>query len=147
MTDRVSKFERSLIMKAVKSHGNVSTELRFIKIFKKFGIKGWRRKYKLFGNPDFVFPKERIVIFTDGCFWHGHNCRNIRPVANAEYWRKKISRNKKRDKIVTKTLSQKSWQVIRIWECKIKKNDLPKNLEFMSKDIKLKAKTERTITK
>ena len=69
MVDTVSKNKRSAIMKANKPYGNKSTELKLIQLFKKFSIKGWRRNYKIIGSkPDFVFPKQRIVIFTDGCF-------------------------------------------------------------------------------
>lgn len=128
MTDKFSKSERSSIMRSVKSHNNKSTELKLIKSFKESNIKGWRRKYKLFGNPDFVFPKKRIVIFTDGCFWHGHSCRKTKPKENAQYWQKKIHNNKLRDKLVSEVLRQKGWQVIRIWECQIKKGNLRKKL-------------------
>lgn len=133
MVDSFSKEERSLIMKAVKSRGNKSTELKLVQIFKELGIKGWRRSYKLLGNPDFVFPKEHLAIFADGCFWHGHNCRNIKPKDNADYWRRKLQRNKARDKLVTKMLQQRGWQVIRIWECKIRKHLLHDKLKHICK--------------
>lgn len=111
-------------MKAVKSKGNKSTELQLITIFKFRGIVGWRRNYPLIGHPDFVFPKKRIVVFADGCFWHGHNCRNVTPANNAEYWKKKIKRNKARDRAITRELTQKGWKVVRIWECAIKKGKI-----------------------
>ncbi len=113
-------------MKAVKSKGNKSTEVKLIEILKLLHIIGWRRYYKLIGHPDFVFPKKRIVLFADGCFWHGHNCRNLTPSDNAEYWEKKIAKNKARDKAITKELMQKGWKVVRIWECEIKKGKIQK---------------------
>ncbi|MBF0345563.1 MAG: DNA mismatch endonuclease Vsr [Nitrospirae bacterium] len=131
MPDSFSKIKRSLIMKSVKSRGNKSTELKFIKFLKKFQIKGWRRNYKLNGKPDFVFPKKRVVIFTDGCFWHGHNCRNTKPKDNAAYWEDKIQRNKTRDKIISETLEQAGWQVIRVWECEIKNAILCEKLKTL----------------
>lgn len=121
MTDTFSKNERSEIMRAVKSKDNKSTELKLIQIFKNNKIKGWRRNYPLFGKPDFVFPKLKIVIFVDGCFWHGHDCRNVKPSDNSEYWEKKIAKNKKRDKSVNEKLQSKNWNVIRLWECELKK--------------------------
>jgi len=108
-------------MRSVKSSGNRSTELKLIQMFDNYGIKGWRRNYKLVGKPDFVFLKARVVVFADGCFWHGHNCRNTKPVDNADYWQGKIEKNKQRDREVTENLEQKNWFVIRIWECEIKK--------------------------
>jgi DNA mismatch endonuclease, patch repair protein len=109
----------SKAMRAVKSNRNKSTELRLIEYFKQNKITGWRRKYPLVGKPDFVFPLKRIVVFADGCFWHGHNCRNLTPKTNQDYWHKKIDRNKKRDKAVAKLLRLNGWTVIRIWECNI----------------------------
>ncbi|MFZ6031987.1 MULTISPECIES: very short patch repair endonuclease [Melioribacter] len=122
MTDTFSKAKRSEIMRSVKSKGNKSTEQKLIEIFKKNKLKGWRRNYPLYGKPDIVFPRLRVVVFADGCFWHGHNCRNTKPSDNAEYWKKKIERNKKRDRLVTKTLRSKGWKVVRLWECEINKN-------------------------
>ena len=120
MADIFTKDQRSEIMRKVRSNRNKSTELKLIQFFNDNRIKGWRRNFKLFGKPDFVFPKLKKVIFVDGCFWHGHSCRNTIPKDNADYWQKKISRNKNRDKEVTKTLASKGWTVIRIRECKLK---------------------------
>jgi len=131
MADTFSKVKRSEIMRAVKSRGNRSTELKLIKIFKKYSVKGWRRNYRLFGNPDFAFPKKKVVIFTDGCFWHGHNCRNVKPSDNFRYWERKIRNNKSRDRKVTSLLKIKGWKVVRLWECQIKKDSLPKKIEFL----------------
>jgi DNA mismatch endonuclease (patch repair protein) len=128
MTDTFSKKQRSEVMKAVKSKGNKSTEIKLIKIFKLHHVTGWRRNYKLTGHPDFVFPKERIVVFADGCFWHGHNCRNVNPSDNADYWKNKITKNKARDQKVTRELIQGNWKVVRIWECEIRKGKIKKVL-------------------
>lgn len=134
MTDVVSKKQRSKIMRSVKSRGNRSTELKLVQLFKEHGVKGWRRNYKLIGNPDFVFPKARVVVFADGCFWHGHNCRNTTPAANANYWQNKIQRNRERDLEVTETLKRKNWFVIRIWECEIKEETSSK-LQLLQEKI------------
>ena len=116
-------------MKAVKSRNAKTTELKMIEIFKELHIIGWRRTYPLIGKPDFVFPKKRIVVFVDGCFWHGHNCRNVTPSANAEFWNAKRVYNKQHDEIVTETLLKKNWMVIRIWECEFKKKNRAALLE------------------
>ena len=127
MTDTVSKKKRSQIMKANKPKGNKSTELRLIQLFRQLDIKGWRRNYKIAGSiPDFVFLKKRIAIFADGCFWHGHNCRNLTPKQNSEYWQKKIENNRIRDKQINERLERKGWKVIRFWECEIKEKNKEK---------------------
>jgi DNA mismatch endonuclease (patch repair protein) len=133
MADTFSDRERSQIMRAVKSKGNKSTEARLIRLFKEHGITGWRRNANLPGHPDFVFPKAKVAVFADGCFWHGHGCRNVTPADHAEYWRKKIERNMARDKRVTRELKQQGWIVIRIWECEIKRGEMRK---FKAKGLK-----------
>ena len=120
MADVFSIEKRSAIMRKVRSNRNKSTELKLIEIFKTNKIKGWRRNYKLFGKPDLVFPKNRIAIFLDGCFWHGHTCRNTKPKDNEEYWQTKIKRNQHRDILVSQSLEAKNWKVVRIWECELK---------------------------
>ena len=120
MSDVFSKSVRSEIMRQVKSSRNKSTELKLIQFFKDKKIIGWRRNYKLFGKPDFAFPKKKIAVFVDGCFWHGHTCRNTKPKDNKDYWTAKIERNRQRDAIVVETLSNKGWMVTRLWECSLK---------------------------
>ncbi len=68
------------------------------------------------GRPDFVFPKKRLALFIDGCFWHGCPKCKLIPKTNIEYWAKKIRGNRERDKTIKKQLEQKRWTVIRIWE-------------------------------
>ncbi len=70
MADVFSKSKRSKVMAAIRSKGNKDTELRLAFILRAYGIKGWRRHYPLPGKPDFVFPKQRLAVFVDGCFWH-----------------------------------------------------------------------------
>ncbi len=103
-------------MAAVKARGNASTELRLIKLLRAGKISGWRRDVKVLGRPDIAFPKQRIAIFVDGCFWHG--CKKHRgiPVQNREFWTSKIERNTSRDKQVGRGLKKLNWQIIRIWE-------------------------------
>lgn len=121
MADVFSKEKRSEVMRKIRSKNNSTTELKLVAFFKANRYTGWRRAYKLPGKPDFVFPKYRLAIFADGCFWHGHHCRNLKPGDNAEYWRKKIARNKARDRNVNLELIRRRWDVVRIWECEIRK--------------------------
>ena len=131
MSDIFEKDKRSEIMKKVRSNNNKSTELKLIQIFKENNIHGWRRNYKVKGHPDFVFLDKRIAVFVDGCFWHGHDCRNTRPKDNEDYWAKKRERNIKHDKEITEDFEKRGWIVIRIWECELK-NKLPKINDLVS---------------
>ena len=67
-------------------------------------------------RPDFVFPKLRLAVFVDGCFWHGCPLHETKPKQNAAFWQKKFSKNKVRDRLVTRTLRQNGWRVLRLWE-------------------------------
>lgn len=111
-------LSRSTLMSRIRSAGNATTELRLMKLFRAARIVGWRRNSPLPGKPDFVFPSSRLVVFVDGCFWHGHRCgRNLTPVRNGEAWVKKIDGNRRRDRRIGRRLRKKGWQVVRIWEC------------------------------
>lgn len=123
MADVFSKDKRSQIMKSVKSSGNKSTEEKLVSYFKENRIVGWKRHYNVKGHPDFVFLDKKIAIFVDGCFWHGHDCRNTRPSDNAEYWNKKRQKNRAHDKEVTELFLKRGWNVIRIWECELQKKN------------------------
>lgn len=131
MADIFDKQQRSQIMRKVKSSGNKSTELRLISVFKENNISGWRRNYAVKGHPDFVFLKMKIAVFVDGCFWHGHDCRNTTPSDNKEYWDRKRQRNIQHDREVTAIFEARGWTVIRIWECELKK----KNAEILMKKL------------
>ena len=119
--DTFSPKKRSWIMAQVKPSGNKSTEMNLRAALRENGLTGWRRNYQLFGKPDFVFPKKRVAVFVDGCFWHVHPQKCRMPETNRQYWEMKILRNKKRDHLVTSTLRTKGWKVVRIWEGSIKK--------------------------
>ena len=103
-------------MAAIKAKGNKDTELKLISIFRAYKISGWRRNQKLIGKPDFVFRRERLVVFVDGCFWHGCPIHCRKPGSNVDYWLSKIARNQRRDLFVGKDLRQKGWRVLRVWE-------------------------------
>ena len=118
--DPKKRFE---IMGKIKSDRNKSTELRLIELFKRHHVTGWRRKYPVKGKPDFVFLSKKIAVFVDGCFWHGHDCRNTRPSEHQDFWDKKLKRNMARDKEVTEMFEARGWKVVRIWECELKKKN------------------------
>lgn len=119
--DTVSREKRSEMMAAIKGKGNLSTEVALMTILRKEKITGWRRHYnRVEGRPDFAFPKEKLAIFIDGCFWHGCKKHGAIPKSNIEYWRDKIEANKKRDRSVNRILKNKKWAVLRIWEHEIK---------------------------
>jgi DNA mismatch endonuclease (patch repair protein) len=68
-------------------------------------------------RPDVVFTRRRLVIFCDGCFWHGCPEHGRRPsIRNGEYWTPKIAGNVERDQRHTAALRTAGWTVLRFWE-------------------------------
>lgn len=123
--DTLSKSKRSEVMSHIHSRGNKSTELKLIALFRHKHISGWRRNSKLIGKPDFIFPKFKLVVFVDGCFWHGCKCEKGRlPQTNRSFWKDKIMKNRARDREVSIVLKNKGFKVIRIRECQLKKNPM-----------------------
>lgn len=110
---------RSRNMAAIRSKGNASTELRLRARLREGGLAGWRRHRALPGKPDFVWARERVAVFVDGCFWHGCPRCYAMPRRNTEYWRAKVRRNRARDREVRATLRALGWRVHRIWECQV----------------------------
>jgi DNA mismatch endonuclease (patch repair protein) len=118
--DVFTRKKRSRVMAAIRSKGNLTTELRLIEIFREDKITGWRRNYPLLGRPDFVFPSVKAAIFVDGCFWHGCKRCFRMPTSNTRYWIKKIANNKARDKNVSLRLKRGGWKILRLSECVLK---------------------------
>jgi DNA mismatch endonuclease, patch repair protein len=73
------------------------------------------------GKPDVVLPKHHVVVFVNGCFWHGHDCSLFRwPSSNVDFWRAKIMRNSELDHKNVQALRRLGWRVLTVWECAIK---------------------------
>lgn len=103
-------------MAKVKGRENRLTELRLIEVFRERKIRGWRRRARVFGNPDFIFPQARLAIFVDGCFWHNCPLHGSVPASNQLFWMAKLRRNKMRDQLVNRELRRAGWSVLRIWQ-------------------------------
>ena len=67
-------------------------------------------------SADLVFPKARVAVFVDGCFWHACPVHFKLPGRNTEYWQSKIDRNQRRDREFDQRLREAGWTVVRVWE-------------------------------
>lgn len=132
MTDVFTPGKRSEVMSKIRGRGNSSTEGKFISLLRENSITGWRRGYKLYGHPDFVFPRLRVAVFVDGCFWHMCPLHCQIPDHNREFWLKKLRGTVSRDKEVDDTLAHKGWRVLRIWEHELLKKHRP---ELLAKSL------------
>ncbi len=114
--DVFSKQKRSAVMSRIRGKGNKDTEVALARLFRAHSITGWRRHYTITGRPDFAFPKHKLAVFVDGCFWHGCPKHGVQPKGNKEFWLTKLEANKARDRKVNRLLRANGWRVLRIWE-------------------------------
>jgi DNA mismatch endonuclease (patch repair protein) len=122
VADIYTKAKRSEVMSRIRGRGNKGTEVALVKVFRANGITGWRRHYPIAGKPDFAFPKLKVAVFVDGCFWHGCPKHATRPKGNSAFWSEKLDANKARDRKVNRELRAKGWRVLRIWEHELAKS-------------------------
>ncbi len=67
-------------------------------------------------RADVVFRPEKVAVYVDGCFWHCCPQHGTMPKANAEFWERKLKRNRQRDAETGEALSERGWEVVRVWE-------------------------------
>jgi len=119
--DTVSREVRSKIMAAVKPFGNKTTEVAMARLLRLHGLCGYRRHWPIAGKPDFAWPKLKVALFVDSCFWHGcPRCKRF-PSTNVEFWTNRIETNRRRDRRVARKLRANGWAVMRVWECSLAK--------------------------
>ncbi len=147
MPDVFTPTKRSEVMTRIRSRGNRDTELALMRLLRRHGITGWRRHREircpqssprpLQVRPDFVFLRQRLAVFVDGCFWHG--CPIHSPPARwlqksampdtaapargrgtartgKRFWEAKLAANRARDRRVNRLLREAGWRVLRLWE-------------------------------
>ncbi|AMY53608.1 very short patch repair endonuclease [Rhodococcoides fascians] len=73
-------------------------------------VKGMRRR------ADLVFPRRKVAVYVDGCFWHSCPVHATKPRNNAQWWADKLAANVARDRDTDTRLIEEGWRVVRIWE-------------------------------
>lgn len=128
MTDVLTLKQRQYCMSRIKGK-DTKPEIIVRKLAHALGYRFRLHNSKLPGKPDLVFAGRRKIIFVHGCFWHRHNCRfgKVIPCTRKEFWSKKLSGNKFRDKKNQRQLKHMGWSTLIIWECEtLKKNKVEK---------------------
>jgi DNA mismatch endonuclease, patch repair protein len=107
------------------------------------GLRFFKNVRKLPGCPDVVFPRRRLVVFINGCFWHKHECKlgQPQPKTREEWWEAKRNRTVERDEENMCRLRQQGWKVLVIWECESRDES---NLAALSKTIKATTASSRS---
>ena len=121
--DILTPEERRKRMQAIKSKAT-KDEIRLAKALWDLGYRYRKNNKTVFGKPDLTFKSQKVAIFVDSEFFHGHDWANYkhRIKSNQEFWHKKIERNIQRDIEVNDHLRNAGWTVLRFWSANIKKN-------------------------
>jgi DNA mismatch endonuclease Vsr len=120
--DKHTPEQRRRNMQAVRNKDSKIEKTLRLALYRK-GYR-YRKNYtKLVGNPDIVFTREKIAIFCDSEFWHGHDWENRKSdfKSRQSFWIPKIERNMERDKEVNTQLESDGYIVLRFWGKRIKK--------------------------
>lgn len=136
MADVHSKEVRSFNMSRIRGK-NTKPEMLVRKFLHSQGFRFRLHVNNLPCKPDIVLPKYKTVIFVHGCFWHGHrNCKYFKyPKTRTDYWKHKIDGNKTKDKKAVKEIKKYGWNVLTVWECKLKANNAPATLDNLLKHL------------
>ena len=122
MVDVFSKEKRSEIMRSIKNRGT-GIEIDTAEMLRRAEIR-YEPHPKVYGSPDFLV-EGRLALFCDGSFWHGRNWFELKKRLlagnNPEYWVRHIGDNRKRDRKVVRTLEERGFQVLRLWDTDVKK--------------------------
>lgn len=120
LADNLTPEQRSAQMSRIRG-SNTKPEVIVRKALHARGFRFRLGGAGLPGRPDIVLPKYRTAIFVHGCFWHGHDCPLYRlPKTRPEFWARKISANRARDKRVIHQLAELGWKPVVIWECSLR---------------------------
>ena len=120
MADNLSKAQRSYCMSRIKGR---DTSLEKV-VRGELHRRGYRfRKHvaDLPGKPDIVFPRQGVVVFIEGGFWHGWRFPLWRDKVSL-FWRTKIEGNRRRDAANFRKLRKAGWTVIRVWQHQVQRD-------------------------
>jgi DNA mismatch endonuclease (patch repair protein) len=122
MADVHSSETRSFNMSRIRNKNTEPEEVVRKYLFSR-GLRYRKNDSRYLGKPDLVFPKYRVAVFINGCFWHKHiGCRYfVLPSTNPAFWEEKLEGNRLRDERNIAALQNDGWRVIIVWECELKK--------------------------
>lgn len=113
--DVLTKKQRSYCMSHIRDK-NTGPEISLKRALRKNRLFGFRTHCRIAGKPDIYFPKKKIAIFIDGCFWHKCPLCYRNPKTNIKFWGDKIDKNRMRDIKINRQLKKGGVHVIRFWE-------------------------------
>jgi len=114
----------SKIMSVIRAK-NTKPEIRLRRALRKNRFGPFKINYRaLPGRPDIFFPKEKLAIFVNGCYWHRcPYCKPKPPKTHKLFWGNKFKNNTCRDKLKARALRELGYGTITVWECQLYKNE------------------------
>lgn len=136
MADVHDRKTRSYNMSRIRGK-DTTPEMMVRKFLFSKGIRYRLHQKSLPGKPDLVLKKYNIVVFVNGCFWHGHEgCRYfVIPKTRTEWWKNKINSTVAKDKENYHKLEELGWQVLIVWECSLRGDKRSATLENLFQKI------------
>ena len=107
-------------MAAIRSKGTKPEERLGVLLQSMFPRRKIVRHPEATGKPDYSIPSLHLMVFADGCYWHGCPKHGRVPEDNRDYWEPKLERNKERDRQVKRQLQKQGWTVVRVWDHDLK---------------------------
>ena len=122
--DHLTKSARSANMAQIKAT-NTKPEVLLRKALFAMGLRYRLHAKSLPGTPDIVFPKAKIAVFVNGCFWHRHSgCKfTTMPKSNSAFWQRKFAKTIERDKRVLRDIAAMDWIPLIVWTCEIRRDE------------------------
>lgn len=118
--DALSQEARSALMARVRTK-DTAPEVALRRAMWAAGLRGWRlHPKKIPGRPDLAWLGQRVAVFVDGAFWHGHP--DYYWGQSGAFWDEKIARNRARDERVNRQLAEAGWTVVRVWDFEVERD-------------------------
>lgn len=84
--------------------------------------RGWRYRVDRAPLPglrrraDVLFPRHRVAVYVDGCFWHSCPDHATTPKTNTTWWQDKLAATTGRDRDTDQLLETAGWHALHVWE-------------------------------
>lgn len=133
MTDILTPVQRRKNMQQIRAR-DTKPEMLIRRGLHALGLRYRLHVKELPGCPDLVFPRYKVAVFINGCFWHAHGCsRSKVPQSRRDFWQDKLAATVTRDRLAIESLIAAEWRVLVIWECAMRgRLRVPDKLLFKS---------------